>query len=226
MTSYKDRSARCCNFQLPRNSSIRKINPSMSSNLEGQPAKAALLRAFQKLKQHGHPVTMDAVKEFVAEGRQELNKRALEEERDSCEKDLGVFLKHAWASIDSAHYQESWAVDALCEHLQAVKNGEIRHLLINYPPRCTKTTVTSICYPAWMWAQQKVEFLSTPEELKVGPQLKFLCGSYSDQLSLQNSNLTRRLILSPWYQKLWGNRFTFMEDQNTKTQYDTSLGGS
>src|SRR6266567_752503 len=116
MISPKDRSVKSSNSRPPRNASIRKINPSMS---EDQPVKAALLRGLQKLKQHGHPVTMDAVKQFVAEGNQELAKRALEEERDDCERDLGVFLKHAWASIDSAHYQESWAVDALCEHLQA-----------------------------------------------------------------------------------------------------------
>jgi hypothetical protein len=44
--------------------------------------------------------------------------------------------------------------------------------------------------------------------------------------SLTNSNLTRRLILSPWFQSLWGHRFQFREDQNTKAQFDTDCGGS
>jgi predicted phage terminase large subunit-like protein len=38
--------------------------------------------------------------------------------------------------------------------------------------------------------------------------------------------MTRRLILSPWYQSLWGHRYKFREDQNTKTKFDTSAGGT
>ena len=90
---------------------------------------------------------------------------------------------------------------------------------MNIPPRCGKTTIASVCYPAWTWAQSEVSYLT-------GPQVRFLCGSYNHELSLTNSNLTRRLILSPWYQSLWGHRFKFREDQNTKTKFDTSAGNS
>lgn len=41
-----------------------------------------------------------------------------------------------------------------------------------------------------------------------------------------NSNKTRRLILSPWFQLRWGNRFFLMADQNTKNQFDNTKGGS
>ena len=129
------------------------------------------------------------------------------------------FVEAAWPAIDPAEYQRCWAIDALCEHLQAVVNGDIRHLLVNFPPRCAKTTVASIFFPAWVWAQSQRMFLK-------GPQVRFLCGSYNHDLSLTNSNSTRRLILSPWYQSLWGHRFNFRDDQNTKTKFDTSAGGS
>src|SRR6516164_2816517 len=129
------------------------------------------------------------------------------------------FVEAAWPAIDPAEYQPCWAIDALCEHLQALSEGQIRHLLVNFPPRCAKTTVASIFYPAWTWAQSQKTFLK-------GPQVRFLCGSYNHDLSLTNSNSTRRLILSPWYQRLWGHRFNFREDQNTKTKFDTSVGGT
>jgi hypothetical protein len=35
-------------------------------------------------------------------------------------------VRAAWPSIDTGAYQESWAIDALCEHLEAVANGQIR----------------------------------------------------------------------------------------------------
>src|SRR5215831_19083888 len=141
------------------------------------------------------------------------------EKAERLEASLIDFVREAWPAIDPAEYQPCWAIDALCEHLQAVSEGQIRNLLVNFPPRCGKTTIASVCYPAWTWAQTGISFLS-------GPQVRFLCGSYNHELSLTNSNLTRRLILSPWYQSLWGHRYKFREDQNTKTKFDTSAGGS
>jgi predicted phage terminase large subunit-like protein len=45
-------------------------------------------------------------------------------------------------------------------------------------------------------------------------------------LSLRDSVKCRRLIESPWYQRLWGDRFGLTGDQNTKTRFDNTLGGS
>jgi hypothetical protein len=76
-----------------------------------------------------------------------------------------------------------------------------------------------VCFPAWTWARTERSYLS-------GSQVRFLCGSYNDDLSLQNSTKHRRLLQSPFYQRRWGKRFTITLDQNTKTQFDTSAGGS
>ena len=139
--------------------------------------------------------------------------------RERLEDSLSAFVKGCWASIDPAPYQPTWAIDALCEHLQAIRDGEIRRLLVNFPPRCAKTNVTSIAFPAWIWAQRELEYLS-------GPQVRFLCGSYNDDLSLQNSTAHRRLLLSPWYQARWSRRYSITGDQNTKSKFDTTEGGS
>jgi len=144
---------------------------------------------------------------------------ALEGERLRLENSLIEFVEEAWPYIDAAEYQPNWAIDALCEHLQAVTEGRISRLLVNFPPRCGKTIITSVCWIAWTWARRVRTFRS-------GPQVRFLTGSYSHTLALGNANLTRRLILSPFYQRLWGSRFTFRDDQNTKVQVDNSAGGS
>jgi hypothetical protein len=83
------------------------------------------------------------------------------EKAERLEGSLIEFVREAWPAIDAAEYQPCWAIDALCEHLQAVSEGQIRHLLVNFPPRCAKTTIASICYPAWTWAQSEVSFLKT-----------------------------------------------------------------
>jgi hypothetical protein len=142
-----------------------------------------------------------------------------DEEALRLEESFIDFIEAAWPSIDPSEFRTNWAVDGLAEHLQAVANGQIKRLLVNFPPRCSKTLVTSVCWPAWIWAQRERSYLK-------GPQVKFLCGSYGHSLSMLNSNLCRRLILSGWYQRLWGQRFTLRQDQNTKLQFDTNIGGS
>lgn len=143
------------------------------------------------------------------------------EAKERYEDSLFEFLKGGWAGIDSAEFQSGWAIEALCDHLEAVTSGHIKRLLINFPPRCCKTSITSICWPAWTWArsQQYDSFWS-------GPKVKFLCGSYNSTLSLDNANKMRRLLYSPFYQKYWGKKFSLQEDENTKSAFANSFGGS
>jgi predicted phage terminase large subunit-like protein len=56
--------------------------------------------------------------------------------------------------------------------------------------------------------------------------VQFLHASYAQSLSLRDSVKCRRLIESPWYQRLWGSRFMLTGDQNTKTRFDNDKGGS
>lgn len=149
-----------------------------------------------------------------------IKERKKRDDRDLYEGSLREFVRGSWSSIDSSDFQESWAMDALCDHLEAVTRGHIKRLLINFPPRCGKSNVASIAWPAWTWAQ--------PEKSKsfvAGPNVRFLCGSYNHTLALQHSNSNRRLLLSPFYQGFWGDRFELMADQNSKTQYDNNHGG-
>lgn len=140
------------------------------------------------------------------------------EERERLENDLKLFVQQAWPIVDSSEYSPHWSIDALCDHLQAMSDGDIRRLLANYPPRCGKTNVLSIIYPAWVWCRSKISVTS-------GPGVRFLSGSYDAKLSLRNAVLSRRLILSEWYQSRWGDRFSLRDDQNTKGQFDNDKGG-
>jgi predicted phage terminase large subunit-like protein len=139
-------------------------------------------------------------------------------ERLECEESLYAFLSRAWRWIDPSPFIHGWPIEAVAEHLQAVCDGEIRRLLINIPPRCSKSTVTSVCFPAWVWAQRYRSHTS-------GPGVQFLSASYAGSLSLRDSVKCRRLIDSPWYQKLWGSRFALTSDQNTKGRFENDQNG-
>jgi phage terminase large subunit-like protein len=137
------------------------------------------------------------------------------------ENSLVAFVRAAWPIIDSAPYEHNWHIDAVCEHLQAVAEGRIRKLVINIPPRHSKTLIVSVLFPCWVWARQADVHMPLS-----GPQVKFLCMSYSEQVTYDAAILARRLVESDWYQARWGKRVSITSDQSAKNKFDTKAGGT
>jgi len=119
------------------------------------------------------------------------------------EESLKKFLKLAWPAIEPGYeYVDGWHIDAICDHVQAVMDGEIRKLLINVPPRSTKSSIVSVALPAWRW-------------IKV-PEYRWLCCSYDLKLAKDDSRRCRDLIRSDWFQKNWGDKFQIDRNQDEK----------
>jgi predicted phage terminase large subunit-like protein len=145
-----------------------------------------------------------------------------EQLKRKAEANLYEFVKQAWPTVEPGiPFINSWHIEVICDHLQAVSDGEIRRLLINIPPRHTKSLVVSVIWPMWEWILK--------------PQEKFLCASYSGSLSIRDNIKARRLITSPWYQERWGHVFNMAGDQNAKQRFEndktgyriaTSVGGT
>jgi hypothetical protein len=74
-----------------------------------------------------------------------------------------------------------------------------------------KSLLVSVFWPAWEW-------ISWAER-------RWLYSSYGAQLSIRDSVKCRRLIESPWYQRLWSDRFALTSDQNTKGRFDNDRSG-
>lgn len=139
-------------------------------------------------------------------------------DRTEFEDSLYLFLRAAWPNIDGAPWIDGWCIEAVAEHLEAVVDGEIKRLMINIPPRCSKSSLCSIAFPAWVWAQREVSPTS-------GPGVPFLAVSYGTRLAETFSGKCRRLIQSPWYQSYWGDRFQLLADQNAKTRFGNDKHG-
>lgn len=135
---------------------------------------------------------------------------------------LYEFVKQSWNAVEPGiPFIPSWHIETICEHLEAVSAGDIRRLLINIPPRHSKSTIVSVMWPMWEW-------INSPEQ-------KFLAASYSGTLSIRDNLKARRLIQSPWYQERWGSVFKLSGDQNAKQRFEndrtgyriaTSVGGT
>ena len=135
-------------------------------------------------------------------------------EQELAERYLEHFVKQAWKVVEPKKpLVWNWHMGAVCEHLQAITEGQIRYLLINIPPRHTKSLTASVFWPCWEWGPQNL------------PHLRYVWSSYSDKLSTRDSLKSRRLLQSEWYQFLWGDRFSITSDQNQKTRYDNNETG-
>jgi predicted phage terminase large subunit-like protein len=125
---------------------------------------------------------------------------------------LKEFVVGAWPVLESATpYVHGWHVDAICLHLTAVTNGEIRNLVINMPPRHMKSLLVSVFWPCWEWTTY--------------PERRWLFASYAQSLATRDSLKCRRLIQSRWYQRRYGDRFALTSDQNQKTRFENDKTG-
>lgn len=140
---------------------------------------------------------------------------------EMCERSLFEFYKRAWPHFDSSRYVYGWHLEAICDHLEAVTAGHIKRLLINVPPRHSKTSAVAIAWPAWTWARAT----DTMYPLQ-GPGVRFLCAAYNATKAQADGVTARRLIGSTWYQRLWGERVVITADRDNQEQYDTTAGGS
>lgn len=133
-------------------------------------------------------------------------------EREYCERHLRNFVGRSWHVLEPAtEFVPGWHIDAICEHLEAVIYGQIRLLLINIPPRHMKSLLAAVDFPAWVWTKW--------------PEYRWLCASYAQALANRDSLKTRRVILSPWYQELWGHKYQLTNDQNAKVRFENDRTG-
>jgi len=132
--------------------------------------------------------------------------------RELAKRSLAEFAKQAWHVLEPAtELKWGWALDAICEHLEAVSAGEIRRLLTNVSPGTMKSLLTGVIWPAWEWGP-----LGRPE-------LRYLGTAHKQELAVRDNMKCRRLIQSEWYQSNWPINLT--SDQNAKTKYENSATG-
>lgn len=122
------------------------------------------------------------------------------------------YVRQAWSILEPAtQFVDNWHIDCLCDHLQAVTDGQLRKIIFNLPPGGMKSLVISVFWPSWHWTKL--------------PADRFLTASYTDVLSIRDALKSRRVIQSQWYQNRWGDRFRLTGDQNAKSRYDNDKTG-
>ena len=130
------------------------------------------------------------------------------------EDSLLNFMRLGWAALEpGVEFVPNYAVEAICDHLQAVTRGEIRRLLMNVPPGTSKSMSTNVFWPAWEWGPQALA------------HYRYISFAHEQNLATRDLVRGRNLINSEWYQALWGDKFEWKSDQNAKVYYENSQTG-
>lgn len=122
---------------------------------------------------------------------------------------LKAFYRYYWPQINPKSYVDNWHIDALCEHMTAIHKGEIKRLIINIPPRCSKTGICSLVFVPWVWSQD--------------PSKKFIYGSQDLGLATELSRQCRGLLINDAYKNLFNVQLQ-SDAANKKLFVNTQLG--
>ena len=138
---------------------------------------------------------------------------------EKARRSLAAFVRQSWHVFEpETPLKWSWVLDVICEHVQAlledrlIRDGRVIHnLVINVPPGTSKSTITSVCLPAWKWTRT--------------PGWRGLFASGNDDVAIRDSVKCRRLLDSSWYQRSFRPAWRFTRDQNAKGHYVNTKSG-
>jgi len=107
--------------------------------------------------------------------------------------DLGWFAERCFSQLNpQASFLPNWHIKVIAAKLTAVREGKIRRLIINLPPRHLKSLLASIAFPAWCLGHD--------------PSAQILCVSYAQDLADKLARDCRGIMMSPWYQRVFLTR--------------------
>ena len=129
---------------------------------------------------------------------------------DLARADLHFFTRRMFHARKGAKWLDNWHHKTICDALMRVYRGECTRLVINIPPRYSKTEIAVVNFIAWALGNQ--------------PDSEFIHLSYSGTLAVNNSAAARSLVEADEY------RTTFPEvilsgHSSAKGDWRTTKGG-
>ena len=126
------------------------------------------------------------------------------EKQVKVQDDFLTFVKHVWPEfIEGKHHKK------IADKFNKLAKGEIKRLIINMPPRHTKSEFASFLLPAWMVGRK--------------PDLKIIQSTHTTELAIRFGRKAKTLIDSAEYQQMF--KTTLREDSQAAGKWETSQGG-
>jgi len=124
--------------------------------------------------------------------------------QNKAQDDFLSFVKCVWPEfIEGAHHRH------IAKKFNDLATGKINRLIVNMPPRHTKSEFASYLLPAWMVGRN--------------PKLKIIQATHTGELAIRFGRKAKNLIDSEEYAKIFKTRL--QEDSQAAGRWETAQGG-
>jgi len=124
--------------------------------------------------------------------------------RDKIQNNFMDFVKHVWPEfVEGSHHKK------IGDKFNRIAKGELKRVIINMPPRHTKSEFSSFLLPAWMIGRN--------------PKLKIIQSTHTTELAVRFGRKAKTLMDSEEYKQIFDTRLR--EDSQAAGKWETQQGG-
>jgi predicted phage terminase large subunit-like protein len=125
--------------------------------------------------------------------------------------DLATFNERAFYELNpQTKFLNGPHIELLVSKLEGCRQGRIRRLIVNLPPRSLKSHAASVVFPAWMLGHD--------------PTKQIICASYGQDLADKHARDCRTLMASMFYRSLFPCTHLSLEKQSVNEFVTTAQG--
>jgi hypothetical protein len=133
-----------------------------------------------------------------------IHKVLREDRKERCKNNFMPFVTEMWSAfIGGKHHKD------MAEAFERVAEGKLKRLIINMPPRHTKSEFASFLLPAWF--------------LGKFPEKKIIQTAHTAELAVGFGRKVRNLVNTPEYQFIFPTKLS--TDSKAAGRWNTSAGG-
>jgi hypothetical protein len=132
-------------------------------------------------------------------------KNALDDKREKIQGDFLKFVKTVWPEFVEGHHHKIYA-----EKLNRIANGELKRLIVNMPPRHTKSEFASNLFPAFFMGRH--------------PKAKLIQTTHTGELAIRFGRKAKNMIESSEYEKVFPD-VKLAADSKAAGRWESNHGG-
>ena len=124
---------------------------------------------------------------------------------NSAEKSFIPFVRHVWPDFISGYHHRK-----IAKKFEDIRDGKIKRLIVNMPPRHTKSEFASFLFPSWLVGNN--------------PKLKIIQTTHNTELAVRFGRKMKNLIDSEIYKQVF-NEVAISADSKAAGRWETNKGG-
>ena len=154
-------------------------------------------------------IDLDKIKKLPPDVKKDFMKMALKlDEKKKISKvkdDFLSFAKHMWPEfIEGRHHK------IIAKKFNQIAEGKLKRLIVNMPPRHTKSEFASFLFPSWLVGNN--------------PKLKIIQTTHNTELAVRFGRKMKNLIDSDIYKQVF-NEVAISADSKAAGRWETNKGG-